>query len=356
MTISDIAKLAGVSVATVSRVINNKGYVKDETRRRIECLIKENGYRPNAVARSLTSSDTAMLAVIMSNKLNPFFANVLDAIEERAGEQGYSILFYNTSENREKECRAIAQAIEHRVMGILLLPVMDSDERAAELLKRAEESGIPVVLIDRKLKHCDFDIVLIDNKKVIYEGVKLLIGAGHRKIGIVTCPEIVKKGKTRLEGYIQCLNDNAIAVREDYIYPGNYDEKSGYQACEALLGLEEPPTAILSACSSATLGCIRYMNEHGLQTGRDIGLIGFDDISLLNALGYELTIMDRPIRELGEISYDLLMERMGRTDVRKSYREVLLQTRMIICGSEQFTREKNRKSGIEDGEKDTIQL
>ena len=121
MTISDIAKLAGVSVATVSRVLNNKGYVKEETRQKIENLIQENGYRPNAVARSLTRSNTSMIAVIMSNRLNPFFANVLDAIESRAEQQGYSILFYNTSEDRDKECKAIAQAIEHRVMGILLL-------------------------------------------------------------------------------------------------------------------------------------------------------------------------------------------------------------------------------------------
>ena len=134
MTISDIAKLAGVSVATVSRVLNNKGYVKEETRQKIENLIQENGYRPNAVARSLTRSNTSMIAVIMSNRLNPFFANVLDAIESRAEQQGYSILFYNTSEDRDKECKAIAQAIEHRVMGILLLPVLDPDERTEELL------------------------------------------------------------------------------------------------------------------------------------------------------------------------------------------------------------------------------
>lgn len=334
MTISDIAKLAGVSVATVSRVINNKGYVKDETRRRIEALIDERGYRPNAAARSLTSSDTAMIAVIMSNKLNPFFANVLDAIEERAGKQGYSILFYNTSEDNDKECRAITQAMEHRVMGILLLPVINPDERTTELLIKAEESGIPVVLIDRDLRKSDFDIVLIDNKKVVYEGVKLLVESGHRDIGIITCPEIVKKGKTRLDGYLQCLSDSDIDVRDEYIYHGDFDEKSGYQACEMLLGLKEPPTAVLATCSSATLGCIRYMNEHGIQIGKDIGLVGFDDISLLSALGYELTVMDRPIRELGEIAYDLLTERMRGTDTKKRRREVLLQTRLIIRGSE----------------------
>ena len=216
MTISDIAKLSGVSVATVSRVINNKGYVKDETRKKIEAVIEENGYRPNAVARSLTRNDTSMIAVIMSNRLNPFFANVLDAIEEQAAMQGYSILFFNTSEDKERERNAVAQAMEHRVSGILLLPVIEPDIRTEELLWNAEESGIPVVLIDRDFQEGDFDIVLIDNKKVVYDGVELLIESGHRDIGIITCPEVVKKGRTRLEGYIQCLKDHGLELPSLY--------------------------------------------------------------------------------------------------------------------------------------------
>lgn len=339
MTISDIAKLAGVSVATVSRVINNKGYVKEETRKKIETLIQENGYRPNAVARSLTCSNTAMIAVIMSNRLTPFFASVLEAIEARAEKQGYSLLFYNTSEDRDKECKAISQAMEHRVMGILLLPVLDPDERTVNLLAKAEETGIPVVLIDRDLQDGEFDIVMIDNKKVVYEGVKLLIDAGHQDIGIIACPEVVKEGKTRLDGYIQCMEDHGMEVREEYIYSGDFDEKSGYQGCAALLGLPKPPTAVLATCSSETLGCIRYMHECNMQLGKDVGLVGFDDIALLNALGYELTVIERPMREMGEIAYDLLTERMNQPEAKKRSREIVLQTRLVIRGSE------NRQAG-----------
>ena len=334
MTISDIAKLSGVSVATVSRVINNKGYVKDETRKKIEAVIEENGYRPNAVARSLTRNDTSMIAVIMSNRLNPFFANVLDAIEEQAAMQGYSILFFNTSEDKERERNAVAQAMEHRVSGILLLPVIEPDIRTEELLWNAEESGIPVVLIDRDFQEGDFDIVLIDNKKVVYDGVELLIESGHRDIGIITCPEVVKKGRTRLEGYIQCLKDHGLEIRDEYIYPGEFDEKSGYQACEAFQRLDNPPTAVLATCSSCTLGCIRFMNEHNLLPGKDLGLVGFDDISLLNSIGYELTVMDRPMQEMGEIAFGLLTDRMKGPAAKKRRREVMLRTRLIIRGSE----------------------
>lgn len=336
MTISDIAKLAGVSVATVSRVINHKGYVKDDTRRRIETVIDANGYRPSAAARSLTRNDTAMIAVIMSERLNPFFANVLSAIEARAEKQGYSILFYNTSEDNEKECKAISQAIEYRVMGILLLPVIEPDARTEELLKEAEEAGIPVVLIDRDLHKGDYDIVLIDNKKVIYEGVKLLIESGHRNIGMITCPEVVKKGITRLDGYLQCLKDYGIGIQESYIYPGRLEEKSGYEACEAFFSMEKPPTAVLASCSSATLGCLRYMSVHNLKMGQDVGLIGFDDIGLLKTIGYEITLMDRPTHEMGEIAYDLLTERMNGNSIKKRRREILVQTRLLIRGSERW--------------------
>lgn len=336
MTISDIARLSGVSVATVSRVINNKGYVKEETRRKIESVIEENGYRPNAAARSLTRNDTSMIAVIMSERLNPFFVYVLNAIESRADKEGYSILFYNTSNDKEKECKAISQAIEHRVMGILLLPVLEPDERAGELLAAAEEEGIPVVLIDRDLHRDNFDIVLIDNKKVVYEGVQLLVDSGHRNIGIITCPEVVKKGQTRLDGYIQCLNDHGIEVKEEYIYPGEFEEKSGYQACETFFGLPDPPTAVLAACSSATLGCIRYMSVHNLIPGKDVGLVGFDDISLVKTIGYEITLMDRPVHEMGEIAFDLLSERMNGKNTKKRRREILMQTSLLIRGSEKW--------------------
>lgn len=168
----------------------------------------------------------------------------------------------------------------------------------------------------------------------MYDGVELLIESGHRDIGIITCPEVVKKGRTRLEGYIQCLKDHGLEIRDEYIYPGDFDEKSGYQACEAFQRLDNPPTAVLATCSSCTLGCIRFMNEHNLLPGKDLGLVGFDDISLLNSIGYELTVMDRPMQEMGEIAFGLLTDRMKGPAAKKRRREVMLRTRLIIRGSE----------------------
>lgn len=334
MTINDIARLAGVSIATVSRVINQKGYVKEETRRRVEEVIAAQGFRPNAAARSLISSSSSMIAVIMSERPSSFTLKILNAIEEKAAQQKDSILFYNTGADVTRELEAISQAIEHRVKGILFLPVMDSGKETVAFLKKAEKEDVPVVLLDWDLYVDDFDSVQLDNKKVIYDGATLLAEEGHRRIAFVSCPEVVKKGSQRIDGYLQCLEDWSIPVREDYQYSGQFDEQSGYEACQKFFSLREPPTAVLSSCSSATLGCFRYLNEQHMVLGRDVGLVGFDDISLVDFLGCPVTAMEQPIRELGENACDLLYLRINGAGKKEIRRKMILGTRTVKRGSE----------------------
>lgn len=338
MTIHDIAKMAGVSVATVSRVINNKGYVKEETRRRVEQVIQEQGYRPNAVARSLINSDSSMIAVIMAERPYAFSSKVLEAIEERAAAQGDSVLFYGTGAEPEKELKAISQAMEHRVKGILLLPVMDSGDAMIRMIREAESGNIPVVLLNWNLYREEVDSVLIDNKKVIYDGVRLLLEEGHREIGFIACPEVVLEGGQRRDGYTQCLRDFKIPLNEDYIYEGEFDEQSGYDACGRFLSLPKPPTAILASCSSDILGCVRYCRENGLGLGTDLGLVGFDDISLVESLGYPVTVLEHPARELGQSACDLLYMRAAGRGGSKIHRSIILGTRTIRRGSERLGR------------------
>lgn len=344
MTIHDIAKMAGVSVATVSRVINSKGYVKEETRRRVEQVIREQGYRPNAVARSLISSDSSMIAVIMAERPHAFSSKVLEAIEERAAAQGDSVLFYGTGAEPEKELKAISHALEHRVKGILLLPVMDSGGEMLRMIREAEAKNIPVVLLDWKLYREEVDSVLIDNKKVIYDGVRLLLEEGHRDIAFVACPEVVQEGGQRRDGYIQCLKDFGIPFCRDYMYDGAFDERSGYEACSRFLSLSKPPTAILASCSSAILGCVRCCRERGIRLGTDLGLVGFDDISLVESLGYPVTALEHPARELGQSACGLLYMRAG-SGGEQIHRSIILGTRTIRRGSEHLGRTAGAQAG-----------
>lgn len=235
---------------------------------------------------------------------------------------------------QKKEYQAILQALDHRVQGILMLPVIGTKRRTVELLKKAEEDGIHVVLIDRNVPDGEFAAVFVDNRKTIYDGISLFLKAWHEKIGIITCPEVLRDGMTRLDGYVACLADVGIVLRKEYIYQGDFSQESGYQACLYFRTLPDPPTAVLATCSSETLGCIRYLNENGLTPGLDVGLIGFDDISTLNTIGYPVTMLDCPMRSMGEVAYEMLNDRMnGRTDEKKCKR-VLMESRILIRGSE----------------------
>lgn len=334
MTINDIARLAGVSIATVSRVINNKGYVKEETRKRVEAVIDAQGYRPSAAARALTRSSSSMIAVIMSERPSSFSLKILEVIEDRAARQGDSVLLFGTGADVEREQRAIFQAIEHRVRGILFLPVMDSEEETARMLKEAEKEDVPVVLMDWDLYTEDFDRVLMDNKKVIYDGTALLLREGHRKIAFISCPEVAKEGGQRKDGYIQCMKDWDIPIDERYLYEGRFEEQSGYEACRKFFSQPEPPTAVLSSCSSVTLGCFRYLNEQRMVLGKDIGLVGFDDISLVESVGCPVTALEQPVREMGENVCDLLYMRINGAGQKEIRRKMILGTRTVRRGSE----------------------
>ena len=375
MTIQDIAKLSGVSVATVSRVVNRKGYVSEQTRQRVEEAIEKHGYRPNEVARSLIRSNSTMIAVIMPSRGNPFFASILDAIEPLAAEDGYSILFFNTMEERVREQAAIAKALEHRVRGILLIasledgdadkPVSASDadpggrlpddstarqrsedsadgeptgappnDSTARLLQETEADGIPVVLVDRNVPGGTFDAVYLDNRDAAWQGMKLLYDAGHRRIGLITCPETARPGHTRMDGYLEFLRTHDLPFDKTLIRDGEFSEHSGYAQCAALFAEETPPTAVFSCCSSATLGCMRYLLEQGMKPGRDVGLVGFDDIALLSMIGYSVTGLDRPTHEMGALAYRILADRISgriRGDKRE---ELYMNVRILHHGTE----------------------
>lgn len=338
MTIRDIANLAGVSMATVSRVLNHTGYVSEETRKKIEDIISEHNYRPNAVARSLIRKNTEMVAVIMPDRKNLFFARLQEAIDKRAEQEGHSVLHYRTAEDPEKEYQAIVQALEHQVQGILLLPVMEPKESTVQLLKEAEYGGTAVVLLDRDALHSSFNMVTIDNSRLVYEGVSLFWKKGHRDIGIIACPEVAEPGRYRLDGYKRALQDCGGMTDEQYIYRGQFDEQSGYKACEYFFGLDHPPTAVLATYSSATLGCIRYLNEHHLTAGEDLGLIGFDDIGLLNAIGYRLTVMNRPDQEMADTAYDMLCGQIRTVSKKKIWKKIFVEEEIIIRGSEGYKK------------------
>ena len=196
MTIRDIAKIVGVSSATVSRVINESGYVKEETKNRILQVIEENNYVPSAVARSLSTSDTSSIGVMVPDITNEFFSSMIGGIAELADQNGLSILFFDSRESQEREHHFLMEAQSRRLGGLIITPVSEWDGETCQNLMQLEDAGIPVVLVDRDIRDFKLDGVFVDNFQSAYEGVEALILAGHKDIAIITGPDTSLPGAT----------------------------------------------------------------------------------------------------------------------------------------------------------------
>lgn len=339
MNIIDIARLAGVSTATVSRVLNHSGKVKEETRERIQQVIDENNYVPNAIARSLCMKDRFSIGVILPDIKNEFFSDVIQGITEVTERSIYNILFFNTDEREEIEHDYLKVVASERLKGLLISPVSDHDEVTALELSRLEKAGIPVVLIDRNLEGKQFDGVFVKNFEGAYDGVRALIKEGHERIAIITGPITSLPGKERLRGYRRALEDYGLPIRDEYQVPGDFRIKKAYEQTGYLLSLQEPPTAIFTVNNLTSLGCLKYLTEHHLIPGKDIAVMGFDGITALNIIEYPFSAVERDARLQGQEAMNLLLEKLevGEEENRdKDSKKIYVPHKVVLRGSEKY--------------------
>ncbi len=329
LTIKDIAKMAGVSVSTVSRVINDSGYVKEEKKDLIKRIIAETGYRPSAVARNLTDNSSDTIGLVMPERVNPFFMKIYDGVAGKADERQMSVLFFATADDEERQTEILEYLKSQRVRGVLITPGLYYTEHTVESLKRLEDSGIPVVLIDRNIEGGAFDAILINNRDAVYNAVKSIIASGHRKIAVVACPDRSRKGTAKLDGYKDCMNEAGIEIKKEWIYEGEFTPLSGYEACEYFMGLKEElrPTAVIAFSSSGLIGSMKFFNESGLRIGKDVKLVGFDDIGTVADIGFDVTVIERPMKIMGEMAFELLMEKIHDPS-RGKIKEIILSTQI----------------------------
>lgn len=339
MTIKEIAKLAGVSVATVSRVINNSSKVHPDTQKRIEKLMEEHNFVPNKVARSLSKRISNNIAVIVPDIGNEFFAEIFSGISEVIDEQNVNILFFNTNENSENEHNALQMIAGESIRGLIMTPVSSKDKVTASMLHQFEDLWhIPVVLVDRDLDEEEFDSVLVDNRRGAYEGVTALIAAGHERIGIITGPETSLPGLGRLQGYLDALNTHGIPVREEYIVSGEFRADRAYTVMAELMHLKEPPTGIFTSNNETTLGVMKYLTEKKLTLGKDISVVGFDAIKAFRLINYPLTTVARDVVLQGKMAATLLLQKQ-KEDYDHSQRGVHLYVGHYLRqkGSERYS-------------------
>ncbi len=334
MNIRDIAKLAGVSSTTVSRVINKSGYVKKETRELIEQLIENHNYTPSAVARSLSKQDTASIGVIIPDIENSFFSGVIRGISVMAEKNNFNLFYFDTNEQPAIEHRFLQTVKEQRLKGLIITPTSHLDRITREHLQNLERSGIPVVLVDRDLQGADFDGVFVANQQGAFDAVHALAREGHRSIAIIAGPETSKPGRDRLKGYLDAMSANHCEIREDYIKRGDFKVDKGYQLTRDLMSMRQPPTAIFSSNNSMTLGSLKYLFEANYQLGKDVALIGFDEIEALNYVGFQLSVVRRAVSEMGTAAMQILLERLEKSRGKGDVKRIVYPTQLILKGSE----------------------
>lgn len=335
VTINDIAKAAGVSPATVSRVLNSSGYVKEETRQKILKVIKELNYTPSAIARSLSTSKTNTIGVIVPDVNNPFFGEVIKGISEVADMHDLNIILCDTDESLDKELKAIKLLKEQRIQGILITPTSAEDDFNSEYLSTLENLGIPIVLVDGHVKYSTFSGVFVDNIKGAFEGTEALIKAGHRKIGIITGRMNSKPAKDRFVGYKKALAMNNIPLDERYIFNGEYRLDSAYNATKQMLMMEDRPTAVFICSNMMTLGCIKALFEENLKIPEDMAMVAFDNIEVLNIVGINVSFINGPTIEMGKIGMKMLIDVLNNKE-KKEINRVTLMPELVLKGSEKY--------------------
>lgn len=320
----DVAKRAGVSVTSVSHVINETRPVSYELRERVLAAMEELGYQPNRLARSLRSGKTHTIGTIVPDSADPFFAEVARGIEDTAFENEYSLILCNSDASLDKEAFYTDVLAEKRVDGILFLAAGVSTERILDLQQR----GMPVVVVDRELPGANVDSVVADNAGGGWSATRHLIDLGHQRIGYIAGPSDLTLSEYRYTGYCKALEEAGIKPDEDLVVRGAFDFESGYRAAHQLLAKIKRPTAIFACNDLMAIGAICAAVELGLEVPQYLSVVGYDDVPLASYSNPPLTTIAQPIYDLGVVAASLLLERLQ--DPSRPARRIVLDVELQV--------------------------
>jgi LacI family transcriptional regulator len=334
-TISDVAKRAGVSTMTVSRVINSSGYIAQETQERVEKAIAELGFVPNALARSLRFKQTKTIALVLTDITNPFFTTLARGVEDAASENGFTVMFTNTDESSDEEAENLNILLQKQVDGVLLVPAGSSNESVTYL----QERSIPVVVLDRRVPDVKVDTVCSDSVPGAYQVTRHLIDLGHRSIAIISGPLHISTSADRAEGFRSAMQEAGLPIDSRWVQHGHFTQDSGYEMVKALLPLQPRPTAILAANNFIAIGAYAALRAAGLRIPEDISLVTFDDLPAKLMLEPFLTTVDQAAYEMGYQATQLLLTHLNG--------ETLAEPRVIVLPTQLIIRSSSGKAPLE---------
>ncbi len=324
-TINDVARHADVSTMTVSRVVNKSDYVSAATRARVERAIAELGYVPNALAQQFRSKRTKTIALVMADITNPFFTTVARGVEDVAGPRGFGVLFCNTDESETREVEYVSMLVQRQVDGVLLVPATSSSRSLAIL--RAQ--NVPVVIVDRRVRSHQVDVVRGDSVAGAHALAQHLIQLGHRRIAILAGRKIVSTSVDRVTGFTRALA--AAGIRQDprLVRYGGYHQSEGYAMALEVLDERPAPTAIFAANNFIAVGAMRAIREAGLHAPGDLSIVGFDDLPPDWSMDPFLTVVAQPAYTFGQRAAELLLERIDG-QAPDGARELVLPGELIV--------------------------
>lgn len=326
VTLKQVAKHAGVSPATVSRVLNKSNKVDPVTRQRVEHVLQALGYQLSRVARRLRveSGDSNIIGLIIPDIQNPFFSDIARGVEDVAQAHNYAVILANSDENAAKEKFSLAVMRAESVDGIILPPIEENDEGVIKLV----EEGIPFVCVDRIPSNANVDTVSVDNRTGTYEATELLIKRGHRRIGFIAGLPNISTSRERRLGFEQAHAAYDIPLPEQLVGVGDSKQASGMALTNELLSLPEPPTAIVVGNNLMTLGALMAIHQRGLRIPEEIAIIGFDDFLGAECLSSPLTVVRQPSYDVGREAFQMLLERIQQPDGPP--RHLVLRPTLII--------------------------
>ncbi|SMB90544.1 transcriptional regulator, LacI family [Thermanaeromonas toyohensis ToBE] len=305
VTIKDVARRAGVSVTTVSRVLNNTPHpVSPETRQKVLEAVAELGFCPNAAARSLQLHETRTIGLMLPDVANPYYSGIVRGIEDVAHEEGYTIVLCNTDRSRERTLKYLRVLREKRVDGVIFMGGGIAEDAKEDRFFQQED--IPTVVIGRHSGA--FPSVQIDNAEAARQAVMHLLTRGYRYIGCIAGPSSSTTVQDRLAGYRRALVENGLEYEPSWVVHADFTPAGGYRAAQELLERQPRPTALLVHNDLMAVGAIKALADRGLVIPRDVAVIGFDDIPLASYVTPGLTTVRIPVYELGATAMRLLRD------------------------------------------------
>ncbi len=326
-TIRQIARELGVSISTVSAVINKRGYVSEAMRARIEEALRQADYQPDQIARSLRLGSTRTIGLIVPDLGNTFYAQLMRGAEDYLSSNGYRLIGAESRDDWQRQKDYLELFSGKTTDGIILVPSMAADAEIAAIPRLVRST--PIVYVDRSPIEAQSDSVMVDNARASFEAVEHLIDLGHRRIGIITEPLNLLNAADRLLGYKRALRAHRVPADPKLIQQGDNTEDSGYWRAIELFKMAGRPTALLACNNRMTIGALAAVRATRLACPRDVSLIGFDDFDAVELVDPPITTVRQPAADLGAAAAKALLGRI-RGPAREQPEQVVLPTQLVL--------------------------